>query len=90
MADLSLASLATPTQLRAFADAIADLTATSVCTVLRTMVTVLERQARQADDMAAVHRIQRLLQAVRAELDRHPHPVGELCADSSPGQHAGG
>jgi hypothetical protein len=90
MADPSLASLAAPAQLRAFVDAMADLTETPACAVLRAMVAVLERQARRTDDMDHAHRIGRLLHAVRAELGRDPRPGHGACPDPCPGRQAGG
>jgi len=65
---ISLDQLRHPTELRAFIQAAADITGTSVSMVLKITVEVLERQlCVRSDDMDEVGQLGRLLQAVRVE-----------------------
>ena len=74
MMTVSLDQLRHPTELRAFIQATADITGTSVSMVLKITVEVLERQlCVRSDDIDEVWRLGRLLQVVRVESHSAPH-----------------
>ena len=68
MDTVSFHHLADPVHLRAFVDAMSHMTGASTVAVLGAVALWLERQLRrQSDDMKAVGRLGRLLQAVSVE-----------------------
>jgi hypothetical protein len=74
MMTLSLDQLDDPADLRAFIDAMSDITGASVSMVLKAIIEVLERQlCVRSDDMDEVWRLARLLQVVRVESHSAPH-----------------
>jgi hypothetical protein len=70
--------------LRAFIDAMSDLTGASANVVIQEMAMLLERQLRRrSDDIDQVYRLGRLLQAVRLEFDAAGAP-GAVWAGGGP------
>ena len=74
MMTVSLDQLDDPADLRAFIDAMSDITGASASMVLKAIVEVLERQlCVRSDDMDEVWRLGRLLRAARVESCSAPH-----------------